>query len=171
MAQNQLPAHVLQSLCAKRLTEALWGNIVVRFSQLPLILLTLVLEIETSEFLVEQYFGHFNRMGGDEPLQNLLLHHGISPLPGGLLKFLPYFCAQGCERIDLVVYPTGEVIVKVWKVFFFDFRHDYLALPHFAGDGRVAEVLWERHRDHLCTALFHPDQALLNFWEGLPTSH
>src|SRR5215813_13611306 len=110
-------------------------------------------------------------MSSNELLQNLLLHHSISPLPGDFLEFLPYFCVQGCERIDIVVYPSGKVIVKVWKVFFFDFRHDYPALPHFASYGRVAEILWEMYRDHLFTALFHPDQTLLNLWEGLPISN
>src|SRR5215475_1345306 len=108
-------------------------------------------------------------MSSNELLQNLLLHHSISPLPGDFLEFLPYFCAQGCERIDIVIYPTGKVIVKVWKVFFFDFRHDYPALPHFASYGCVAEILWKVHRDDLFTVLFHPDQALLNLWKGLPT--
>jgi hypothetical protein len=56
-------------------------------------------------------------------------------------------------------------------VFFFNFRHDYPTLPHFAGYGRVAEILRELHQDHLCTALFHPDKALLNLWEGLPLTN
>src|SRR5437762_4260117 len=46
-----------------------------------------------------------------------------------------------------------------------------MALPHATSQGRITEICWEMHRDGLFTPLFHPDQTLLNLWEGLPTPH
>src|SRR5712692_5544729 len=46
-----------------------------------------------------------------------------------------------------------------------------MALPHVTSQGRVTEICWEMHRDGLFTPLFHPDETLLNLWEGLPTPH